>query len=528
MSAPLARRLPAERSAPPRDLEIRPKQTRAWLEALPLAQSIDAAKKMVAHLSALNRAKIDADDRVQILDAYRPIAGNVLEELDSIYGKAPLPLGARPREAFGLARDLAFALADSYKIAIAEKTGKLMAFGAKRQLPLLALRAMEYLGAELRASYKAYAPVPTGLWNEMHQLYLYAEKEGIAAEIADPETKMSVADAYGEALLLALTDPYRLVPGEAERVVAQIRGTRGLVTLAQARPQTRSSAHFLVPCDTDKPPQPSLSANDGTGGPNWRLLDTNALVDKLKARKAAHESGNVSQTMSKAVGPEGLAMIGKLVTLWGDPPRRAYRRDPMDTTVALCVGLKAIGHFVSTASKADTEAEAEAIRKGITIPLLAIPDDEASKAHPVLEWEVVNQSEGGLKVRRVATVHQSIGVGELLGIKVIGRSQWTIAVARWITLLDEGGMEFGLQFLAPAVCTVWVRPVGSSSPQSKQGVLLAAGEDAPGEESLLTPAGTYADLRVYELQGEDLSSRVRAAGMIEKNPRFELFYVSPA
>jgi hypothetical protein len=528
MSAPLARRLPAERSAPPRDLEIRPKQVKAWIESLPLAQTMETAKKLVAHLVALNRAKIDTDDRVQILDIYRPFADTLLEELDAIYSKSALPLGPRAREALGAARELAFALADGFKIAIGDKTGKILAFGAKKQLPLLALRTMEYLGAELRASYKSYSPVPPAIWNEMHQLYLYAEKEGFATEVADPATKVTVMDAYCEALLLSLTDPYRLMAGEAERIIVQIRGARGLATLGQARPQTRPGGHFLVPCDTDRPPKPILSANDDAGGPNWRCLDTNPLVDKLKARKAAHDTGNVSQTTSRSMTPDGLVTLGKLITLWGDPPKRAYRRDPMETSVAICFGLKSIGHFISIGAKVDAEAEADAIRAGITIPLLAMPDDESTKQHPVFEWDVVNQSEGGLKVRRSAATGQTLGVGELVGIKAIGKPQWTIGVARWITVLEDGGMEFGLQFLAPAACAVWVNPVGSGSPQSKLGVLLANGEDAPSAESLLTPAGTYAEAREYELRGEDVVSRVSAAGLIEKTSRFELFHVSPS
>ena len=325
-----------------------------------------------------------------------------------------------------------------------------------------------------------------------------------------------------------MTDPYRLVQGEADKIIALIRGSRGLPTLGQARPSTRPGGHFLVPCDTDKPPKPALTASDDTGGPNWRLLDANALVDKLRTRKQAMETGNVSATTSRALGPEGIALLGKLIALWGDPPKRANRRDPMDTTVALCVGLKAIGHFVSITSQIDAEAEAAAIRNGITIPLIAVPDDEASKALPVLEWDVVNQSAGGLKVRRVSSAQQGIGVGELIGIKAIGKSQWTIAVARWITVLEDGGMEFGLQFLPPAACTVWVQPTSASSPQAKLGLLLAEIDQSSSGEALITPPNTYADLREFELQGEGLVSRVRAAGLIEKTARFELFRVLPS
>jgi hypothetical protein len=524
---PLELRVPAERAAPPKDLEIRPRQVKAWLETLPLAQTFDSGRRLAEHLGALNRSRMDLDERVQVLEIYRPVARVLLEELDDIYGKSTQPLTPRAREALVLARTLAAELASGYKIAILEKAGKRIAFGVKKQLPPLIMRAMQYLVAEMRASFKSYSPVPAGVWKELHHLYLHAEQEGMATEIADAESKGTIAELYCESLLVALTDPYRLMPGELDKVVGQIRVLRAPVTLQRKRPDTRPGAHFLVPCDTDKPPKPALSASDDTGGPNWRIFDANALVDKLRARKQAMDTGNVSATMSKMVGSEGLALIGKLLVLWGDPPKRASRRDAADTSVAICVGLKAIGHFVALDAKLDAEVQLDALRRGITMPIINLPDDDPARSIPIFEWTVVNQSAGGLKVRRGGLSAQAIGVGEIVGVKAPGTGQWIAAVARWITTLDEGGMEFGLQYLAPAACAVWVQATSAATPQAKLGLLLVD-EDEAGAELLLTPPNTYSDLREFDLKGDDMQSRVRAAGLIEKTSRFELFHVSPS
>lgn len=522
MSAlPASIRLPAERKAPPRDLEIRPKQVKAWLDGLPLARCLEAGQQMATHLGALNRAKLETDDRVQILESYRPTAETILEELEAICAKAGLPLNARGREALTLARAIAFELAAGYRIAITEKTGKLIAFGAKKHLPLLATRAMEFLGAELLASYRSYSPVPAAVWQELHQLYLFSERQGIAAEAAD-ETKVTPTDLYAEALLLSLTDPYRLTGTDVAAILAQIRGLRGLVTLGQARPATRPGGHFLVPCDTDKPPKPALSANDETGGPNWRLLDTNALVDKLRQRKAAHDSGNVSATLSRATSPETLVLMGKLVTLWGDPPKRAHRRDPMEATVAVCVGLKAVGHFVSVDGSNDA-ATAQAIAEGKTIPLLHIPDDEESRSYPVVQWDVVNHSAGGLKLRREGDVGQTLHVGDVVGFKFAARAGWTVGVVRWITQFEMGGMEFGAQFLSSAARAVWVQPANDVKFQAKPGLLM---RDDEGADSLLTPPSLFAELRIYEVVADGTTSTLRATSLIEKSARFDVFYVS--
>ena len=179
-------RVPAERIAPPRDLELRPKQARAWVESLPLSQSAEAGRKILANLCAINRTKVEFDDRLQLYETYRPVAEVVFDELDAVYGKSLLPLPPKAREALALARELATEFGYGYKTLLLEKTGKLLAFGAKKQMPFVAYRAMESLARLLHASYRSYTPIPQGSWREIHLLYLHAEKEGFAGEPADP------------------------------------------------------------------------------------------------------------------------------------------------------------------------------------------------------------------------------------------------------------------------------------------------------------------------------------------------------
>lgn len=520
--------VPVERLAPPKDLEVRPKQARAWIEALPLSQSAVAARTIATHLATFNRSKIDFDDRLQLTEIYRPVAHTLLDELDAIYGRSLLPLPPKAREALALARELATGLADAYKILLVEKSGKLLAFGAKKQIPQFAFGAMEHLVAHMRTSYRSYTPIAEGLWREIHALYLHAEREGFLLEPADAGRKMAVFDLYAETLLVSLTDPYRLLPGDVDRVTQTIRGYPRLVTLGQARPSTSPSGHFLVPCDTDKPPKPLLSANDDPGGPHWRLFDANPIVDRIRQLGQAVTAGQVSAATSKSVGPEMLVLFGKLVALWGDPPKRSARRDPMDTSVAICAGLRAITHFLSVDVYSEERKEAQKIAQGITIPLISVPDDEVSRGMNVNEWEVVNQSAGGLKVRRSGSLAQGVTVGEVIGIRSMGKAAWTIGVVRWLTSLDEGGMEFGIQFLAPAAHLVALQPTIASIGQVRAGLLLAEDDDFAAADMVLAPPSTYSDLREYEIEDNGLVSRVRATSLIERTGRFELFHIAPS
>src|SRR5437763_1785757 len=81
-----------------------------------VARAVEAGTKLLLHASAVNRAKVDLDVRLQILDLYRPFAAVLFDELDAVYAKAALPLGPRGREALNLARGLAAEIAAGYKI----------------------------------------------------------------------------------------------------------------------------------------------------------------------------------------------------------------------------------------------------------------------------------------------------------------------------------------------------------------------------------------------------------------------------
>jgi hypothetical protein len=194
--------------------------------------------------------------------------------------------------------------------------------------------------------------------------------------------------------------------------------------------------------------------------------------------------------------------------------------------VAICAGLRAITHFVSLEPKVDPYRETEAIQGAATIPLVFVPDDEVSRSMNVTEWDVVNQSAGGLKVRRQGATAQAITVGEVLGIKFMGNAHWTVGVVRWLTVLDEGGMEFGIQFLAPASRYVAVQPTTSSGGQVRPGLLLSDSGDFDSPDMLLAGPSTYSDLREFEIDDEGFISKVRATSLIERTGRFDLFHIA--
>jgi hypothetical protein len=505
--------IPVSRQSAPPDLEIRPRNAKRWIDSLPLNITFQSGRNLREYLAAINRTQMDVDSRLEIVEACHAAASGILAELESMYASASLPLGPAPRSALGLARELWTELALGYRIAVVDSGPKV--FATKKQLATLLLKGMRCTTSRMYAAYKSYTPVPVGTWAELHELYLCAEELLLAREPA--EGGGNIVDAYVDALLLSLTDPYRLAPGEAERVLKILADFQGLATLGESRPRTPAGGHFVVPCNTDKPAKPSIGKHDDTGGPDWRLLDANPIVERLRTHLAHLE---VAQAMAKSKASLfNYELMGKLVRLWGDPPKRTARRDPGQSTVAISMGLDGVGHFVGLQTRVDLEREDEGLRKGITMPLEPLPLDSQSEPIPVFEWDVVNESKGGLRVRRLDPTEQPIAVGEVAGIKMPGKSYWAVGVVRWVTVFEDGGMEFGLQYLAAKARAVSVKSWGATG----TGILLVHDDDRP--TTLLTSPNMFSKLGALELEDGDDSCLVNPAELVEVTHRFEVFVV---
>ena len=132
-------------------------------------------------------------------------------------------------------------------------------------------------------------------------------------------------------------------------------------------------------------------------------------------------------------------------------------------------------------------------------------------------------------MRRTAPALQPVSVGEIVGVKLAGRARWTIGMVRWITVLDEGGLEFGVQFIASAARPASIRPtITSSEIDPKAALILNEALPWNGGESLLVASNTFADLREFEVEDAEQLFCVRATNLYEKTNRYEVFEFKPS
>ncbi|MBL8512279.1 MAG: hypothetical protein JNM52_11615, partial [Betaproteobacteria bacterium] len=370
-----------------------------------------------------------------------------------------------------------------------------------------------------------YYPVPHGVWQELHALYQYAEENGFTDEVVDADKKTSIADLYVECLMLWLADPYRLMHKEVERVTELLAQNRGLVDIRSNSEGVGSRSFFVVALDADQAPKMPVQGNIAPSGEILRLIDPARLVARLEAQvkavgKVAVEKGRATHDLTD--------LLFRLITLWGDPPKRQFRRNATESSVALCSGIKAIAYFADLASKEDTETEAQLIRNGGTMPLLRIPQDPVSQLVGVEEWQVLNQSAIGLRLHRESSGNVGVTVGEIVGIRFAGGRTWNVGVVRWLTLLEGSALEFGIELISPTAHSITLQPTIGSSTKSIPALLLGAVAPESDSDTALTLSDTFSDLREFELDDHGKVTHVRATTLIERTSHFDLFQFQPS
>lgn len=515
----------------PKEIAVTPDRARAWVESLPLTRTIDAARALADMVSALNRGKLGSEDRINLLEVYRPTRDALLTALDAGYAYAPVPLHDSAQQSFDLARQLLIEYGYGYKMHILEKTGKFIFFNARKSLPTPVYRALDDLKRLMLQAYKTYHPIGTGLWHEAHTLFAYAEEQGFADDMIDPHGHGSIRQLHTDLLMLFLADPYRMMQGEVEQVAGILLSRRGLVDVTplvtNEQSRVRPLRPLVVALDSDSPPRAVTPGVRTPTGDAMRQIDPGALLNDL--RETLQRSRTAANAAHSRATHDLDDLMTRLVRMWSDPPRRQSHRNAVTTNVALCSSIKSVAYFCELATK---EGDADATPKMVDHVLTAaLPQDPVSQLVGVETWGVTNQSAHGLRLTRThAPNHASEGrvgvtVGEVVGVRFAHTRAWSIGIVRWLTVLSAEEMECGVELIAPAAANVTAR----LSPQQTHAALLVATNTPENtSDTLLAESGSFVGVQPFDIIDQGESFHVRATTLIESTSRFDLFVFEPA
>lgn len=476
----------AERNKPDQgSFDYRSAHVEKWVQTLPVGNIGETARLVYDALYEVNRLDISWKERHRFLELLREPVHYVQNSLVRRFTGMPFPLPEKARRISLLARTLYDEMALGYKTAIEEMLGGSFLTRDNKLLTVLIHRAVRYLSRSLLTCYQTYTTHPENTWLELHSLYLYSEHKNIYQNpIKDEYNPLmpdsSIARVYKQILLLALTSPYRLRQGEAEAVYSALARWAGHGHITPYNDPSASEALFVVHMDSDEAPDYRVFDHRNCDNELCRLVDTAQLSQVLTSELERRESGDIS-------GPIGAQLMRLLIRTWGVAPKRVFSRNERQATIEVVIGTTMLHRALAreladpqlSGKLAQFRSKALSDSDTLTIDVWDIFSSEEMKANyehyfkltegqteadgkvPELvseTWQIRNESAGGYRLALEPNQSAKVQVGELVGVHHNrNEDKWEIGVVRWLRQALDGGLEIGVQALAPQVLPVMVK-----------------------------------------------------------------------
>ena len=498
---PLHLSLPqAPEGEPPRS-ELSPEQVPGWLASLPKDDPLLAGRMVLDQLVPFNRTRVRITLRQDVTEGVLGYIELLIPRLDAALQSGTLPLSMASRNAASLAEDLLTELAYSYKLLLVEQSRRLFGFASSGRALLPVVRAMQMLAQRLKLGYRMYATNPKSVWLELHELYQFALRRGLAQRALEDggDTPHSV---YRSALLVAFSEPLKLMQGDLDRVLAWLEKFGHLAAIGPAGQQKTGQGLFLIKSQRDVPGYALSKRHHPLPQGHDLLLNTLPVAETLLDQMARLAAGETPETLglaSDAADPAFRDLMARLVKHWGAVPNRRFTRLRTHARVEICVGIRGIWQFLN--SRGATRA-------------------------PTGEWMVTNESPRGFALMHVKGAMEPIRVGEVIGLRTRDSQTCHICVVRWVLSDNPEHLELGLEELAPTARAVSIRKTRGAAQDAEHVRLLPevpSLKQAPAILAPLVPLDSTCELSLGDLQSK---LRVRATRLLERTVSVQLVQFS--
>lgn len=505
-----------------------------WLIGLPQVQPLDLGRTLYDALFTLNRSKLDRDFRLQALEQFQTKIDIHLPALERLYHGVAVPQRERAEQAWHLARDLLLELICACKLVLREESSRRFVFGQRNAAGLL-LRLLQLSQRVLMLCYGNYYPVPERVWLEVHLLFRHAWEQKMLDEVPEGAS-VSIQQLYKQILLLGLSDPHSLLPGEIQKVQEWLHKLANYATLQAVSQLADPAGFFLIQLDRDVPPQFMGHRPMQLDGRHAILLNTFEVVRRLHKELVPLEKVAASSShFQKAT--HHIDLLRRLIRAWGITPQRLFNRMRNNASVLLVSGLwsahqqlqrerlqaEDVGALeLEPAAVAAEEPVAETGGEVVRVVPPVSPEVHLSR------WQVINVSPGGYALQLETAQPESITVGSVVLIRSEHVDRWNVAVVRWVR---QGRLlDIGLQLLAPFAEAVRVRRKENDQVEHYEpALLLPSVPEMKQPASLIAPAGQFAPLREFDVMRMTDEVSIRAIRRMDHGMNVDQFeFITPA
>ena len=484
-------------------VEQNPVRLQDWLTNLPLMDVLETVRRVLGALEALNEQKLEADEqRFQLLEVYRATGQRLFVTLDPLNLRQLALTKAQRQEAIdGVAR-LFLGIGEGYKLIVSS----LYRSSGSGQPPSLLgnaiNRALEQLSYALLDSYRFYRPLEPVVMAEAHQLYRLARHYGFlntGIEEADTAHPMiSTAVLYHTAMLLSLTDPYRLAEGEVGLLFdILVQHADGCRIIPGNSWSGSGEGLFLIDLRTAEPPVPCTRLTPPVDAREPYLLDATATLAAIRERLAQ------TPARVRLQSPEAMVLRRLLPEVSGTEKRREPRHAD-GRQARLLPGLENIHSW-----------------------LLHVARETPATTHPPepSPCKVLDASNSGMKLAWQGGGAGDARVGDLLGIlEAEGRQQsLRLVLIRSIRVYREGGMEVGVQLMHGGLGAVTCCVPDEPDRERARALFMSASEAEQCAATLITAKGLYTEGRRLLVDVDGREIRVRAGCRVFDSPVIDRF-----
>jgi hypothetical protein len=512
---PLTLSLPALESRPANPPETRPAKVFPWLDDLLKRDPNDAAGVIGDSLAALNRVTMSDSRRLELAEKYWTAATVLWPQLELRFTRAAHPLSGDALTAAKAALGLANELSVAYKHLLAHEADRRILLTGNRLLVALIHRCLQCTARILVNSFLSFSPVPAKTWLDAHAVYAFARERGLhQTAIATDQPEMTPERVYLQMLLLALANPYGFLPGQLTIVVRYLQEFCHWAKLTDVAPVHRlAKAVAIIPVGHDFPP---FSANKGGSieGSKIFLLTFDLAFQIQEQLRALEAGGDVPAGISR--DPVGrlqyVALLKRLLRQWAIPPARQFNRLPSRARVVMCAGLSGVWQY----------------SRGAHAPVDHPPSGLPTMTH----CQVINHTPAGYALRQIDPHPTVLRIGDLIALRVEGRTGLQIAMVRWFrNTLRGSGLEFGCELLSDSPEAAAAAPESSPDKGLTPVVVIpedpaATGPDASPSQ-LIAPSGTFAVEQALALRRAGDTRVAVLTKLVEQGPGYELYEFVP-
>ena len=526
-----------------------------WLATVPMANSSQAQVMLLRQLNLLQGYSLPPGDRLSILECLRETVADVQDNVSKKFAGKPLPF--TPPEQAALDGTLAVwqALLNGYLRLLDAITNE-PALASRRAL--IAQRALAIFADWQVALCRGEQLPDARYWKLLHQVFVVAESMGILGEAVNDaprqgNTQTSALAAYGECCLLHMASPFELPPRQLNWVVRWSRRWGSKLAVLRSPPTQAAdrAMPLFVDLNSHRPPG-YLPRNDAEG----RWLETSALRKSIKSRITLLDQGEQPSRLQlgeDCTQPAAGVLLQRVYQRWcrGGAARRQERKSASGGCEFI-IGLEAVHYYLSghkpfrppshdanllrqqrdeiaTFGQIATHKDNDySEQRGYEIENWAIIDD----------WQLLDQSAGGLRLTRPLKAGVRVGNGQLVAIKLAGESQFVVGSVRWVlhdkaqdTVTNPGSgsaaspnasLSIGIQLFPGMAEPMAVRAndPGLGDPY-RQGLRLPAVPALQEPEALIVPSGTFRIGRPVEVFLADQTYRYSLTRVLDRGSDFE-------